>query len=149
MASVNRMILLGNVGNDPELRYAQSGDAIANISIATTRKWKNKDGEKQEETEWHRVSLFGRLAEIVGEYVHKGDPLFVEGRLRTRKWTDKEGVERYTTEIVGETIQLLGSRRDSDERAPPPRREPPPRTQQRPAPQKAPPQQDFDDDVPF
>ncbi len=148
MASVNKMVLLGNVGNDPEMRYAQSGDAIVNVSVATTRKWKNKDGEKQEETEWHRVSAFGRLAEIIGEYVHKGDPLFVSGRLRTRKWTDKEGVERYTTEIVAEEIQLLGSRGGGESREPPPRREsrePPPR---REPPKKAP-QQDFDDDIPF
>ncbi|HPD73438.1 MAG TPA: single-stranded DNA-binding protein, partial [Candidatus Krumholzibacteria bacterium] len=106
--------------------------------------WKNKDGEKQEETEWHRVSAFGRLAEIIGEYVHKGDPLFVSGRLRTRKWTDKEGVERYTTEIVAEEIQLLGNRsggesREPQRREPPPRREPPKKTQQ----------QEFDDDIPF
>ncbi|HRY42159.1 MAG TPA: single-stranded DNA-binding protein [Candidatus Krumholzibacteria bacterium] len=144
MASVNKVIVLGNVGNDPEMRYAQSGDAIVNVSIATTRRWKNKDGEKQEETEWHRVSAFGRLAEIIGEYVHKGDPLFVSGRLRTRKWTDKEGVERYTTEIVAEEIQLLGNRsggesREPQRREPPPRREPPKKTQQ----------QEFDDDIPF
>jgi single-strand DNA-binding protein len=144
MASVNKVIVLGNVGRDPEIRYSQGGEAIANVALATSRKWKNKDGEQQEETEWHRVSLFGRLAEIVSEYVHKGDPLYVEGRLRTRKWTDKDGVERYTTEIVVDQMQLLGSRGDrGGERAPPPARQAPPQS----APQKK--QESFDDDIPF
>lgn len=107
MASVNKAIILGNLGRDPEIRYASDGSAIANLSIATTRTWK-KDGQKQEETEWHRVSLFGRLAEIAGEYLMKGRPVYIEGRIRTRKWQDQEGQDRYTTEIVGESMQLLG-----------------------------------------
>ena len=111
MASVNKVIVLGNLGKDPELRYTPNGTAIASVSIATTRSWKNKDsGEKMEETEWHRVQFFDRLAEIVGEYVKKGHPLYVEGRLKTRKWQDKEGVDRYTTEIIAESMQLLGGR---------------------------------------
>lgn len=118
MASVNRMIVLGHVGRDPEVRYTTDGAAIANVSIATTRTWKDKQGEKQEETEWHRISFFGRLAEIVGEYVKKGSQIYVEGRLRTRKWQDKEGTDRYTTEIVAESIQLLGGRGERAEDGP-------------------------------
>jgi single-strand DNA-binding protein len=111
MASINKVILIGNLGRDPEVKYAPSGSAIANVTIATSRQWKNKDtGEKQEETEWHRVVFYDRLAEIVGEYLKKGRPVYVEGRLKTRKWTDKDGVEKYTTEIVAEQMQMLGSR---------------------------------------
>jgi single-strand DNA-binding protein len=111
MASVNKVILIGNLGKDPEVRYMPSGSAICNLRLATTRNWKNKDsGERQEETEWHSVALFDRLAEIAGEYLKKGRPVYIEGRLRTRKWTDKDGQERYTTEIVAEQMQLLGSR---------------------------------------
>jgi single-strand DNA-binding protein len=101
MASVNKVILIGNLGKDPEVRYAPSGSAICNVTIATSRQWKDKtSGERQEETEWHRVVFYDRLAEIAGEYLKKGRPVYVEGRLKTRKWTDKEGVEKYTTEIV-------------------------------------------------
>ncbi len=110
MASVNKVILIGNLGRDPETRYSADGAAIANVSIATTRRYKDSAGQQQEETEWHRVVFFGRLAEIAGEYLRKGRPVYVEGRLRTRKWTDKEGVEKYTTEIVAENMQMLGSR---------------------------------------
>lgn len=111
MASVNKVILIGNVGRDPEARYAPSGGAICNLSLATTRSWKDKaSGEKREETEWHRVVFYDRLAEIVVEYAKKGRALYVEGRLKTRKWQDKDGVEKYTTEIVAEEMQLLGSR---------------------------------------
>lgn len=114
MASVNKVILVGNLGKDPETRYAPEGGAITNITMATTLTWKDKtSGDKKEETEWHRVSFFGRLAEIAGEYLKKGSPCYVEGRLRTRKWTDKEGHDRYTTEIVADSMQLLGSKRDS------------------------------------
>ena len=114
MASVNKVILLGNLGKDPELRHTPSGSAVCVISIATSRSWKNKDsGEKVEETEWHRVVFYDRLAEIVGEYAAKGKPLYVEGRLKTRKWTDKENIERYATEIVAESLQLLGGRDDA------------------------------------
>ena len=111
MASVNKVILVGNLGRDPETRYATSGSAICNITIATSRQWKDKtSGEKKEETEWHRVVFYDRLAEIAGEYLKKGRPVYVEGRLKTRKWQDKEGQDRYTTEIVAEQMQLLGSR---------------------------------------
>ena len=110
MASVNKVILIGNLGKDPETRYLPSGDAVTNFSIATTEKWKNKSGEQQEHTEWHRISMFGKVAEIAGEYLKKGSPVYVEGRIRTRKWQDKEGQDKYTTEIVGDRMQLLGSR---------------------------------------
>jgi single-strand DNA-binding protein len=120
MASVNKVILLGNLGRDPETRYTTGGDAVCNLSIATSEQWKDKNGEKQERTEWHRVVLFGRQAEIAGEYLKKGSQVYVEGRLRTRKWQDKEGQDRYTTEIVADTMQMLGSRSGSGE----PRAEP-------------------------
>jgi len=111
MASVNKVILIGNLGRDPEVRYAPSGSAICNVTLATSRNWKNRDtGERQEETEWHRVVFYDRLAEIAGEYLKKGRPVYIEGRLKTRKWTDKDGVEKYTTEIVADQMQLLGGR---------------------------------------
>ncbi len=111
MASVNKVILVGNLGKDPETRYATSGAAICNITLATSRQWKDKaSGEKREETEWHRVVFYDRLAEIAGEYLKKGRPVYVEGRLKTRKWQDKEGQDRYTTEVIAEEMQLLGSR---------------------------------------
>ncbi len=114
MASVNKVILVGNLGRDPETRYATSGAAICNITVATSRQWKDKaSGEKKEETEWHRVVFYDRLAEIAGEYLKKGRPVYVEGRLKTRKWQDKEGQDRYTTEIIAEEMQLLGSREGS------------------------------------
>src|SRR5215210_6472157 len=118
MASVNRVILIGNLGADPETRYLPSGDAVTNIRIATTDTWKDKSGEKQEHTEWHRVAFFGKLAEIAGEYLKKGSPVYVEGRIRTRKWQDKEGQERYSTEIVADRMQLLGARGGASEAMP-------------------------------
>jgi single-strand DNA-binding protein len=110
MASVNKVILIGNLGKDPDVRYMPSGDAITNITLATTDNWKDKNGEKQERTEWHRVAFFGKLAEIAGEYLKKGSQVYVEGRLQTRKWQDKDGQDRYTTEIVADRMQMLGSR---------------------------------------
>lgn len=110
MASVNKAILIGNLGKDPEVRYMPSGEAIANITLATTDTWKDKSGEKQERTEWHRVSFFGRQAEVVGEYLKKGSQIYVEGRIQTRKWQDKDGQDRYTTEIVADRMQMLGSK---------------------------------------
>ena len=111
MASVNKVILVGNLGADPEIRYAPSGSAICNMRLATTRNWKDKaSGERREETEWHRVVLYDRLAEIAGEYLKKGRSIYVEGRLQTRKWTDKDGNDRYTTEVVGNEMQMLGGR---------------------------------------
>jgi single-strand DNA-binding protein len=116
MASVNKVILVGNLGRDPETKYMPDGAAITNVSIATSYQWTDKaSGEKKEETEWHRVMFRGRLAEIAGEYLKKGSQVYVEGRLRTRKWQDKEGQERYTTEIVADTLQMLGSRSGSGE----------------------------------
>ena len=113
MASVNKVILIGNLGRDPETRYTTGGDAVTNIRIATTDTWKDKAGEKQEKTEWHSVVFFGRQAEIAGEYLKKGRQIYVEGRLQTRKWQDKEGQDRYTTEIVADRMQMLGSREGS------------------------------------
>ncbi len=110
MASVNKVILIGNLGADPETRYLPSGDAVTNIRIATSEKWKDKSGEQQEHTEWHRIAFFGKTAEIAGEYLKKGSPVYVEGRIRTRKWQDKEGQDKYSTEIVADRMQLLGSR---------------------------------------
>ena len=111
MASVNKVIIVGNLGRDPEIRYMPSGDAIANIAVATSYKSKDRNtGEQKELTEWHRISFFGRLAEIVGQYLRKGSQVYVEGSLRTRKWTDKEGQEKYTTEIRADQMQMLGSR---------------------------------------
>jgi single-strand DNA-binding protein len=115
MASVNKIILVGNVGKDPEIRYLPSGQAVANISLATTDRWKDKQtGEAKEHTEWHRINFFDRLAEVVGDYVKKGSPIYVEGSLRTRKYTDKDGIERQITEVRADVMQLLGRREDGD-----------------------------------
>ncbi len=108
MASVNKVILIGNLGKDPETRYMSNGDAVTNITLATTDTWKDKNGEKQEKTEWHRVTFYRKLAEIAGEYLKKGRPVYIEGRLETRKWTDKNGVERYTTDIIANDMKMLG-----------------------------------------
>ncbi len=111
MASINKVIIIGNLGRDPEVRYTPNGAAVCNVSVATTRNWKDKNsGEKIEETEWHRVVFYDRLAEIAGEYLKKGRPVYVEGRLKTRKWQDKDGKDNYTTEIVADNMQLLGGR---------------------------------------
>jgi len=107
---INKVILIGNLGNGPEVRYTPNGKAVANLMLATNETWRNKDGELQESTEWHRIVFFNRLAEIVGEYLHKGSKIYVEGSLRTRKWLDKNGVERYTTEIIANEMQILDSR---------------------------------------
>ena len=161
MASVNKVILVGNLGRDPEVRYAPSGAAICNVTIATSRQWKDKtSGDRQEETEWHRVVFYDRLAEIAGEYLKKGRPVYVEGRLKTRKWTDKDGVEKYTTEIVAQEMQLLGGREgggggmgggdDMGGGAPAPRSAPAPRPPaQKPAAKSSTGFDDMDDDIPF
>ena len=148
MASVNKAILIGNLGKDPDVRYSPDGSAITNITLATTENWKDKSGEKQEKTEWHRVAFFSKLAEIAGEYLKKGSQVYVEGRIQTRKWQDKEGQDRYTTEIVADRMQMLGSRGNSFEVSDSPSES---RPQQRPAQQA---QQkggfdDMDDDIPF
>ena len=160
MASVNKVILIGNLGRDPEVRYAPSGSAICNVTIATSRNWKDKTtGERQEETEWHRVVFYDKLAEIAGEYLKKGKSVYVEGRLKTRKWTDKDGVEKYTTEIIANEMTMLGSRGDGGGgmgdadmgSAPAPRSAPPARSAPapRPAPKASTGFDDMDDDIPF
>jgi single-strand DNA-binding protein len=119
MASVNKVILVGNLGADPETRYLPSGDPVTNLRLATTDSWKDKaSGEKKDATEWHRVVLFRRLAEVAGQYLKKGSQVYIEGRIRTRKWQDKDGQERYTTEIEAEEMKMLGSRQGQGEPSP-------------------------------
>lgn len=151
MASVNKVIIVGNLGADPETRYLPSGEAVTNIRVATTEKWKDKaSGDMKEATEWHRISFFGRLAEIAGEYLKKGSQVYVEGSLRTRKWQDKEGKDRYSTEIRADEMKMLGSRPGAGE--PRDDRDAPPRGEARPAPAAKKPAGKFDDmedDIPF
>lgn len=168
MASVNKVILVGNLGRDPEVRYMPNGEAVANFSIATTDNWKDKSGQRQERTEWHNIVMYRRLAEIAGEYLKKGRPVYIEGRLQTRKWQTKEGQDRYTTEIIADQMQMLGGRdggggggasydggddfnQDYSQSAPRQQAAP---AQQRPAPAAAPKPagggfDDFEDDIPF
>ncbi|WP_312288841.1 single-stranded DNA-binding protein [Stutzerimonas nitrititolerans] len=145
---VNKVILVGNVGGDPEVRYAPNGNAFANITLATSESWKDKQtGQQQERTEWHRVVFSGKLAEIVGEYVRKGQQLYIEGKLRTREW-EKDGVKRYTTEVlvgIEGTMQMLGGKGDAQ----PQPRQPQQSRPQQPASQPAPDHDSFDDDIPF
>jgi len=166
MASVNKVIIVGNLGRDPEVRYSPDGAAICNVSIATTSNWKDKNsGERREETEWHRVVFYNRLAEIAGEYLKKGRSVYVEGRLKTRKWQDKDtGADRYSTEIVADQMQMLGGREStggmddggfggddsysSSQRQAPQQRSQP-QQQQRPAQKPAANIMDMDDDIPF
>ena len=111
MASVNKVIIVGNIGRDPETKYMPNGEAVTNVAVATTESWKDKNsGEKKEITEWHRITFYRKLAEIAGQYLKKGSSVYIEGRLQTRKWTDKDGVERYTTEIIADTMQMLGGK---------------------------------------
>ena len=149
---VNKVILIGNLGNDPDIRYTAGGAAVANISLATAESWKDKNsGEQQERTEWHRIVFFGRLAEIVGEYLRKGSQVYVEGRLQTRKWQDKEGHDRYTTEIVANEMQMLGSKSGGAanyDSAPKPASNNTPEPQAATSPSSSP-SDDFDDDIPF
>ena len=168
MASVNKVIIVGNLGKDPEVRYMPSGSAITSVTIATSRQWKDKtSGERQEETEWHRVTFFDRMAEIAAEYLKKGRPVYVEGRLKTRKYTDKDGVEKYATDIIATDMQLLGGREgggggggyggDDMGDAPAPRapaRSAAPRAAPAPAPRAPAPKSstgfdEMDDDIPF
>lgn len=167
MASVNKVILVGNLGRDPEIRYLPSGEPVANVTLATSSRYKSKTGEMVEETEWHRVTFFGKLAEIVGQYLKKGRSIYVEGRIKTRKYTDKDGIEKYATDIIANEMQMLGSREGMGEPAgddggydSAPRRAAP---AARPAPAPAPAQRpaatpatkassgfdDMDDDIPF
>lgn len=178
--TVNKVVLVGNLGRDPEIRYTADGTAVANLAIATSESWKDKNtGERREETEWHRVALFGRAAEIAGEYLRKGSQVYIEGRLQTRKWQDKDGQDRYTTEIRGTEMKLLGRRSDNQDGgnqghgagddgfsspapAPQPTRQAPPAQSRPAAPQQSRPAQPrpapapvqkyddgFEDDVPF
>jgi len=154
MASVNKVILVGNLGKDPEIRYMPDGAAVANISVATAEAWKDKSGAKQERTEWHRVTFYGRLAEVVGEYLKKGAQIYIEGRLQTRKWQDKEGKDRYTTEIVANEMKMLGSKRadDGGDRPEQSSNERPAAARQSPRPSDSPMPGGFDsmdDDIPF
>ena len=145
MASVNKVILIGRLGRDPELRYTQGGQAVANFTLATNERFANKSGEQQERTEWHRVAIFGRLAEIAAEYLRKGSQVYIEGRLRTRKWQDNQGNDRYSTEIVASEMQMLGSRSGMGE--PPVATERSGETGRHPA--ATAPAEEFDDDIPF
>jgi len=151
MAGVNKVILVGNLGKDPETRYTPSGSAVTNITIATSESWKDKQtGEQQERTEWHRVVFFNRLAEVAGEYLRKGSQVYVEGKIQTRKWQDQNGQDRYTTEIVGNEMQMLGSRGDNaggGRPAPQQASSQAPQQQSRQAPPA--PADDFEDDIPF
>lgn len=145
---VNKAIIVGNLGQDPDVRYAPSGSAITNISVATTDSWKDKNtGEKQEKTEWHRVVFFNRLAEIAGEYLRKGSQVYIEGKIQTRKWEDKEGKDRYTTEIVANEMQMLGGREGGGgfSQAAPGGSSAPAKKQAAAEPVA----DDFDDDIPF
>jgi single-strand DNA-binding protein len=164
MASVNKVIIVGNLGRDPETRYMPNGEAVTNVAVATTESWKDKNsGEKKELTEWHRITFYRKLAEIAGQYLKKGSQIYVEGRLQTRKWTDKDGVERYTTEIIADTMQMLGSRQgmgggggggapmddDYGGGASAPRQSTGAASAPRPASRPAPNFSDMDDDIPF
>lgn len=169
MASVNKVILVGNLGKDPDVRYLPDGGAVVNLALATSSSWKDKNtGEKREETEWHRVVIYGRLAEIAGEYCKKGRSVYIEGRLKTRKWQDQSGVDKYTTEIIADQMQLLGGREsggggssmgggDDFDQSPAPSRSSGGNSggnsmrSSAPAPQRSAPQSvaDLDDDIPF
>lgn len=149
MSSINKVILIGHLGRDPETRYMPNGEAVTNLALATSESWKDKNtGEKKEQTEWHRVTIYRKLAEVAGQYLKKGSQVYFEGKLQTRKWTDKDGVERYTTEVIVDTMQMLGSK--SGGSAPTANDAPGPRQQssaptQRPASDFS----DMDDDIPF
>jgi single-strand DNA-binding protein len=138
---INKVILIGHLGADPETRYMPSGSAVTNMRLATTESWRDKSsGEQQERTEWHNVAMFGRLAEIAAEYLRKGSQVYVEGRLRTRKWQDRDGNDRWTTEIIANEMQMLGSRSGASA---------PAQAQAQPAAAPSSPSGDFDDDIPF
>ena len=140
MAGINKVIIVGRLGNDPEIRTMPNGEAVANISVATSETWTDKNtGERRETTEWHRIVFYRRQAEVVGEYLRKGSQVYVEGRLRTRKWQDQNGQDRYTTEIQGDVMQMLDSRQSGEQKDNPSKAEQPPVGNQN----------DFDDDIPF
>lgn len=141
MNGLNKAMIIGTLGKDPEIRYTNDGTGVATLSVATNEKWKDKSGDQQERTEWHRVTLWGRLAEIAGEYLRKGSHVYIEGKIQTRKWQDRDGNDRYTTEIVGRAMQMLGGGPDRD--APRSRAEP------REANRESQPPDFLDDDIPF
>ena len=144
MSSLNKVMIIGNLGADPDTRYLPSGSAVTNLSVATSERWKDKEsGEQKERTEWHRVSLFNRTAEVAAEYLHKGSKVYIEGQLQTRKWQDKDGQDRWTTEIKGQRLVMLDSRGDGQQQQR--RQEQPPASE----PDAGPAQDDFDDDIPF
>ena len=150
MASVNRVTIIGNLGKDPETRYAPSGDAVTNITVATTETWKDKaTGEKREATEWHRVVFFGKLAEIAGQYLKKGSQVYLEGKLKTRKWQDKDGADRYTTEINADELKMLGGKGDGQQSEPQRQQQAPQRPQAPQKPASGGGFNEFDDDIPF
>lgn len=137
MASVNKVTIIGNLGKDPELKFMPNGDAVCNFSVATTDTWKDKDGAKQERTEWHNIVMYRKVAEIAGEYLKQGSSVYLEGRLQTRKWQTKEGQDRYTTEIVADLMQMLGKKSEGEQ------------TNSKPAAKKDLPIDDIDSDLPF
>ena len=150
MASVNKVILVGNLGRDPEMRSFPSGDQVANVTLATTDKWKDKQsGEPREHTEWHRLVFNGRLAEIAGQYLRKGSQVYVEGSIRTRKWQDQSGQDRYATEVRVDQMQMLGGRQDASGERQPSRAAPASQPPRAPAPRQGSGFDDMDDDIPF
>ena len=146
---VNKVILVGNLGNDPEVRYMPNGNAVANLSLATSESWKDQQGQVQERTEWHRLTMYRRLAEIAGEYLKKGSQIYVEGKLQTRKWQDQQGQERYTTEIIVDQMQMLGAREGGQGSQGGGYQQRPQGGQNQQKPPMAEPDFDFDDDIPF
>ena len=149
MAGINKVIIVGNLGNDPEIRTMPNGEQVANITVATSESWTDKNtGERKEAVEWHRIVLYRRLAEIAGQYLHKGSQVYIEGRLKTRKWQDNNGQDRYTTEIQGDNLQMLGGRQDAAQNQPSKQQDKQQKAQSKPQ-QSKPPVDAFDDNIPF
>ena len=149
MAGINKVIIVGNLGNDPEIRTMPNGEQVANITVATSESWTDKNtGEKKTQTEWHRIVIYRKLAEIAAQYLHKGSQVYVEGRLKTRKWQDNNGQDRYTTEIQGDNLQMLGGRQDAAQNQPPKQQDKQQKAQSKPQ-QSEPPMDAFDDNIPF
>ena len=149
MAGINKVIIVGNLGNDPEIRTMPNGEQVANITVATSESWTDKNtGEKKTQTEWHRIVLYRRLAEITAQYLTKGSQVYIDGRLKTRKWQDSNGQDRYTTEIQGDNLQMLGGRQDAAQNQPPKQQDKQQKAQSKPQ-QSEPPMDAFDDNIPF
>ena len=149
MAGINKVIIVGNLGNDPEIRTMPNGEQVANITVATSESWTDKNtGERKEQVEWHRIVLYRRLAEIAGQYLHKGSQVYIDGRLKTRKWQDSNGQDRYTTEIQGDNLQMLGGSQDAAQNQPPKQQDKQQKAQSKPQ-QSDPPVDAFDDNIPF